>query len=83
MSKSTAEEALAKAQAANEAAEPVDPSPEWVEMSHPAVEGPNAVATREAFDEVWEPRGWVLEAEEVPVPAPAERAKKEPEGSNA
>jgi len=75
MSKSKAEEALDKAREANESLEPADPSPTWVEMSHPAVEGPNATATREAFDEVWEPRGWVLEAEEVPAPAPVERPK--------
>ena len=75
MSKSKAEEALDKAREANEAAEPKDPTPDWVEMSHPAVEGPNATATREAFDEVWEPRGWVLEGEGLPQPPVAERAK--------
>ena len=82
MSKSKADEALEKAQAANADLEPVDPSPEWVEMSHPAVEGPNATATREAFDEVWEPRGWVLEEEGVSVPPVAER-NKAPEKQDA
>ncbi len=33
--------------------------PEFVEMTHPEVEG-SAKATRQAFDDVWSEKGWTL-----------------------
>jgi hypothetical protein len=70
-SSSEAEKAREMAAAANATLDPPDPSPEWVTISNPSVEGPPASVTKEAFEEVWEPRGWVLEAESSPAPAPA------------
>lgn len=78
MSKSKREEALEKAAAANAAAGD-DNRPEFIRMTHPAVEG-EATAPRAAFEQVWEPRGWALAAGDPTVPAPG-GVDAEPEGA--
>jgi hypothetical protein len=41
---------------------------EWVRMEHPEIDG-SAITTKQALDEVWAEKGWVLapdEPDEVP-----------------
>ena len=37
-----------------------DTSVDWVRIRHPEAGGGEAEVTREAFDEVWSGKGWVL-----------------------
>lgn len=76
---SKASEALDRARELNADVEgEPDPTTEWVEMTHPGVHDEKdknvhpARATREAFNTVWEPRGWVLhKAGDTTATAPA------------
>jgi hypothetical protein len=58
-----------------------NPDADWVEMRHPTVEG-TAVVTREAFDEVWAEKGWVLVTSDAApsalAPAPADSTPDKP-----
>jgi hypothetical protein len=43
---------------------------EWVEITHPDLDAPPARVTRQAFEEVWKAKGFVL------VEAPKKTTKK-------
>lgn len=47
-------------------------APEWIQMVHPDIEGENvepATVTRDAFESVWQDKGWEEYTEDQPATA--------------
>lgn len=49
---------------------------ERVRISHPDIEGVGGPVSRTAFEQVWEPKGWRIVADDKPSKSTTKRARK-------